>query len=190
MTARRDQWHQLAAAMTDSNLPASDKAVFGFLLSKADWKTVELPARFTPTRKAIARKTSLSYRQVGYSTRHLERHGWLAAKGATGPGRPLAYSLALGRGCDCTGRVHVPQRWQPQQGTVATFGYRSVATNGGNAAGQDTDFSGGYERKEVEEAETAQCIEQFTIPGDSGGPADRDCFDDWLALISGRAVIR
>jgi hypothetical protein len=42
----------------------------------------------------------------------------------------------------------------------------------------------------VEEAELTNAVGQFTVPGDGDGPADRDCFDDWLALISGRAVAR
>jgi hypothetical protein len=105
--AAKDRWHELADAMQDSNLPASDKSVFRYLLDRADYRTAELPARFTPTRKTIRRKTSLSYSQVGYSTAHLQRHGWLAVKGKTGPGRPREYELRLGLPCDCTGRVHV-----------------------------------------------------------------------------------
>jgi hypothetical protein len=106
MSAPKDRWHQLADAVLDSNLPVSDKSVFRFLLDKADYGTAELPARYTPTRKTIARKTSLSFSQAGYSTRHLQRHGWLVVEGRAGPGHPLNYTLAVGAGCDCTGRVH------------------------------------------------------------------------------------
>ncbi len=105
--AANDRWHQLADGVQDSNLPASDKSVYRYLLDRADYKTAEMPAMFTPTRKTIRRKTSLSYSQVGYSTAHLQRHGWLTVKGKTGPGRPLEYELRLGLPCDCTGRVHV-----------------------------------------------------------------------------------
>ena len=116
----RDRWHELADACRDSNLTAADKAVFLYLLSRADYDTAELAARYTPTREVIQRKTSLSRTQVGYSTRHLERHGWLTAKGTTGPGKPLEYAFAVGCECDCTGRVHVPERCQPAAATVST----------------------------------------------------------------------
>jgi hypothetical protein len=107
VSAPKDRWHQLADLIQDSNLPASDKSMFRFLLDKADWKSAELPAQFTPTREMIARKTSLSYSQTGYSSRHLQRHSWLAITGRTGPGHPLRYTLTVGTQCDCTGRVHV-----------------------------------------------------------------------------------
>ena len=148
----KDRWHQLADAIRESNLPASDKHVFRFLLDVADWKTAELPARFTPTRKTIARKTSLSYSQVGYSTRHLQRHAWLSARGATSPGHPLEYRFALGGQCDCTGRVHARKRCQPDGATVPTDDPRTLPTDGANAAGQDAvpterRREGGVERK-------------------------------------------
>jgi hypothetical protein len=125
VTAAPDRWHQLAGAIEHSNMTAADKAVFLFLLRCADYKTAELPARFTPTRQVIGRKTSLSYSQVGYSTRHLAKHVWLTAKGATGPGRTLEYSFDIGAECDCTGRVHAPvgtEHCQPEQATVPTGG--------------------------------------------------------------------
>jgi hypothetical protein len=133
--AVKSRWHQLASAVQDSNLPASDKSVFLYLLGKADFKTAELTPKFTPTREQIARKTSLSYSQVGYSTRHLRRHGWLTAGGATGPGHPLEYGFAVGAACDCTGRVHARKRCQPDGATVPTDDPRSLPTDGANAAG-------------------------------------------------------
>ena len=161
------RWHQLAGAIRDSNLPASDKAVFQFLLSRSDYKTAELPARFTPTRETIARKTSLSYSQVGYSTRHLERHGWVTAKGVTGPGHPLEYSFAIGGNCDCTGRVHAPRTVPADtatmptgRGNTASGWHRTLPTNGANTAGQTAvstvrQREGKVERKA--ERETATC---------------------------------
>jgi hypothetical protein len=103
----KDRWHQLAGAVQDSNMPASDKSVFRYLLDCADYVTADLPAKFTPTRKTIGRKTSLSRSQVGYSARHLVKHGWLVVTGHSGPGHPLSYALSAGSQCDCTGRVHV-----------------------------------------------------------------------------------
>jgi hypothetical protein len=148
---------------------ASDKSVFRFLLDKADWATAELPPRFTPPRKVIARKTSISFRQVTYAIDHLRRHGWLITEGLTGPGKTLNYTLSIGASCDCTGRVHdhrtvateaPPLPLSPtvnggngRQSTVATFGYRSVATNGGNAAGQTTRQTRGTEREAIKEAD-------------------------------------
>ena len=44
MGARRGRWYDLKKAAEDSNLLASDKAVFGLLLSKADCRTGEVPA--------------------------------------------------------------------------------------------------------------------------------------------------
>src|SRR5947208_11397458 len=98
--------HDLADAIAESNLPASDKSVYRYLLDRADYATAELPARFTPKQAAIARKTSHSQRQVRYAIRHLEHHKWLTAEGRTGPGKPRQYVLSAGADCDCTGRVH------------------------------------------------------------------------------------
>jgi hypothetical protein len=127
------RWHELREAILASNLPASDKAVYRLLLDKADYRTADLPAKFTPTREAIARQTSLSRSQAGYATRHLARHGWLALAGAAGPGRPRTYTLAAGTQCDCTGRRHTV----PAAPTVATPQAR--APNGVNAAGQSAE---------------------------------------------------
>ena len=173
MTAPRDRWHQLAAAIRDSNLTPADKHVFGYLLSAADFRTAELPARFTPTRKTIARKTSLSYSQVGYSTRHLERHGWLTAKGATGPGHPLEYGFALGRDCDCTGRVHAPRTVPTDtatlptgRGDAASGWHRTLPTDTANAAGQTPNHTERAERRVVGGTVERGC----SVPG-CGEPA-------------------
>jgi hypothetical protein len=115
-----DRWHQLADAIQRSNMSAADKSVFRFLLDRADYRTAELPAKFTPTQRAIGRMTSHSRRQVQYSLDHLARHGWVTAGGATGPGRPRRYSFAAGADCDCQGRVHAPERAQPEAITGAT----------------------------------------------------------------------
>jgi hypothetical protein len=115
-----DRWHQLADAIQRSNMSAADKSVFRFLLDRADYRTAELPAKFTPTQRAIGRSTSHSRRQVQYSLDHLSRHGWITAEGATGPGRPRRYSFASGADCDCQGRVHAPERAQPEATTGAT----------------------------------------------------------------------
>jgi hypothetical protein len=199
----KDRWHQLADAIGASNLAASDKSVFRALLDRADYGTAVMQLRFTETQAAIARKTSHSPRMVRYAIRHLERHGWLTAKGATGPGRTLDYSLAAGGQCDCTGRVHqpkadtaAPQRRQPQARTAATSTPRTAATNGGNAAGQapvrtGRHREGGRERplepKAEPEPEPKYGPQPVLVTGDGSGPDDRDDFNGWLALISGRA---
>jgi hypothetical protein len=134
-----DRWHQPADAIQRSNMSAADKSVFRFLLDRADYRTAELPAKFTPTQRAIGRMTSHSRRQVQYSLDHLARHAWITADGATGPGRPRRYSFTIGADCDCQGRVHAPERAQPETQTGATFGYQTGATNGRNAAGQTPD---------------------------------------------------
>jgi hypothetical protein len=194
--APKDRWHQLADAIKASNLPPSDRSVFRLLLDKADFGTAVIPAGFSPTRKRIRRETGLSYSQVGYSTHHLERHGWLSAKGATGPGHPLRYSLALGRDCDCTGRVHARKRCQPGEATLPTDDPRTLPTNGANAAGQmvvstERHREGGVGRKPESKAQTQIQPESGPQPvrvvGDGSGPDDRDSFGGWLALISGRA---
>jgi hypothetical protein len=156
----KTRWHELADAIKASNLPASDRSVFRCLLDKADFKTTLVPAKFTPTRQRIRRETGLSYSQVGYSTRHLELHGWLSAKGATGPGRPLEYSLACGHDCDCTGRVHARKRCQPDGATVPTDDPRILPTNGANAAGQTPSHTerhreGGVRERKLETVEPA-----------------------------------
>ena len=83
--AAKDRWHELADAIGASDLPASDKSVFRYLLDRADYGTAVLPAKFTPRQADIARKTSHSRRQVRYAIRHLERHKWLDVEGRTGP---------------------------------------------------------------------------------------------------------
>lgn len=144
----RTRWHELRDALATSNLPASDKAVYRALLDKADFRTACLDPRYTPRQAVIAKETSLSLRQVKYAEQHLARHGWLAATGATGPGRTRRYELAAGGSCDCSGRRHAPgQRVQPAPSTTGATGAtecpngcnhctRTGATNGCNAAGQ------------------------------------------------------
>jgi hypothetical protein len=44
MAAPKDRWHQLADAIQESNLPASDKSVYRLLLDRADYVTAVLPA--------------------------------------------------------------------------------------------------------------------------------------------------
>lgn len=103
-----DRWHQLDDAIDASGLPASDRAVFRALLKRSDYVSADLPARFTPTRQELCRTTGLNLRQVNYSVRHLERHGWLAVSGAAGLGHKPECKLGAGAGCDCHGRVHTP----------------------------------------------------------------------------------
>ena len=135
----KDRWHQLADAIRHSNLPASDKSVYGCLLAKTDYKTALLPPRFTPARQKIAREASISTRRVRYAIRHLERHHWITVTGTTGPGKTLSYTLSIGDRCNCNGRVHdqrarareIPghsERRQRETVTAATFGHRTAAT--------------------------------------------------------------
>ena len=157
--AAPDRWHQLLNAIRDSNMSAADTSVYRYLLDKADYGTALLPPEFTPRQQTISRKTRISLRQVKYAIGHLRRHGWLTTAGKTGPGKTLAYSLAAGTSCDCTGRVHdhrLPaERVQRETVTGATFGHRSGATNGCNAAGQNGRQTRGTER-EGEEAPEQQ----------------------------------
>jgi len=132
--ATKDRWHQLADAIQASNLPASDKSVFRYLLDKADYVTAAMPAKFTPAQTDTGRKTSHSRRQVQYSAAHLRRHGWLVTKRAS---RKLAYEFGFGADCDCTGRVHEPR----PKGATADGERRNGcapigATDRRNAAGQ------------------------------------------------------
>ena len=77
--AARDRWHQLAGAIGASNLAASDKSVFRYLLDRADYATAELPPKFTPKQASIAKQTSHSIRQVKYAIGHLRPHARLHA---------------------------------------------------------------------------------------------------------------
>jgi len=166
----KSRWHQLKDEIIRSNLRASDKAVFRYLLDRAqcttkdgDYKSGDRLPRWTPDRLKIARETSICIRQVRYSVRHLERHGWITATGTarngrTAPGKKLAYALSIGDRCDCTGCVHDPgtgatgdsERRQRETVTAATFGHRSTATNGGNAAGQNRRQDRGITEEEEE----------------------------------------
>jgi hypothetical protein len=147
------RWVILRDAIKASSLPASDKAVYRALLDAADYTTAVLLPGFTPAQVKVAAETGLSRRQVQYAERHLELHGWLTVSGSTGPGKRRHYVLRDGGPCHCAGRVHEraqrerparveraqpewPERAQPTGATGATFGHRSGATNGRNAAGQ------------------------------------------------------
>jgi hypothetical protein len=167
-----DRWHQLAGAIQASNLPASDKSVYRYLLDRADYGSAVMPDRFTPTETTIGRKTSYSRRQVQYSVAHLRRHGWLLTKRA---GRKLAYEFGSGTMCDCTGRRH-----GPQTGTTESPDRRNGcayigATDRRNAAGQ-TEVPTERQREErVGEAivRDRECI------GLCGKPARHACSTCW-----------
>jgi hypothetical protein len=136
--APKDRWHQLADAIGDSNLPASDKAIFRYLLDKADWRTAELAERWTPTEREIRRKTSHSLRQVKYSIEHLARHGWITADRGEADKRRRTYTLTYGWACDCPGRRHAPPRKvQPEPEKGATPAPQIGATDRCNAAGSE-----------------------------------------------------
>jgi hypothetical protein len=130
-----DRWHQLASAIQASNLPASDKSVFRYLLDRADYGSAVMPDRFTPTEVTVGLKTSYSRRQVQYSVAHLRRHGWLVTKRA---GRRLAYEFCSGAMCDCTGRRHRPQTGATESPDKRNGCAGTSATDRRNAAGQTT----------------------------------------------------
>lgn len=99
----KDRWHQLQDLIEASNMPASDTAVYNYLLKKSDWVSAQLQPQWTPTRAGISRATRVCLRQVHYSVAHLQRHGWLFVRGR----HKSLYTLMAGTNCDCTGRVHV-----------------------------------------------------------------------------------
>ena len=135
MAGSKDRWHQLADAIDASNLAASDKAVLRRLLDRADYRTAELPEKFTPKQADIARKASITPRQVRRSLRHAERHGWVTVGGTTGRGHRLAYRLDIGEQCGCSGRVH--ERREDTEHRKGGHGVPLKAdTKGGHAAGQ------------------------------------------------------
>ena len=125
-----DRWHQLADAIQASNLPASDKSVYRYLLDRADYGTAEMPAKFTPKQAVIARKTSHSLRQVRYAIRHLERHKWLTAEGRTGPGKSRRYTLSAAPAATAPAACTYPERRQPgtRNGGNQTAGRRQPST--------------------------------------------------------------
>jgi hypothetical protein len=141
MAAPKDRWHQLADAIQESNLPASDKSVYRLLLDRADYVTAVLPAKFAPTEIAVGKRTSHSRRQVQYSVAHLRRHGWLKASRDTREDSPdrrrLRYEFGVGTRCDCTGRVHEPRQKGATESTDRRNSCADIsATDRRNAAGQ------------------------------------------------------
>lgn len=115
-----NRWHELDDAIDASNLPASDKAVFRLRLKTADFTTADMSPQWTETQDVVARKASITVRQVRRSERHLEQHGWLKVSGTTGRGRKPLYALMVGSQCDCTGRVHAPAKADTRRvGTLA-----------------------------------------------------------------------
>jgi hypothetical protein len=138
----RSWWYQLQDAIERSNLPASDRAIFRFYLSRANYESAELSARFTPAQKEAARGTGYTLRQVRRSERHLEHHGWLKITGATGPGKVRSVALAPGLDCDHAGRVHDQPTARGVRRTEDTRAPRTEDTNGGHAAGQSPHSTG------------------------------------------------
>jgi hypothetical protein len=137
VTGPKDRWHQLADAISETNLPASDKAIFRYLLDKADWRTAELPARFTPLQQEIGRKTSHSPRQIRYSLTHLGQHGWLTTGRREDDKRRHTYALAYGWACDCPGRRHTAAKIAATEtGDSGNHCRQIAATDSGNAAGK------------------------------------------------------
>jgi hypothetical protein len=92
MTTR---WHDLKSAVKASNLPASDKAVYLDRLDQSTYGTAEMPARWTRPQREVAKRVSITVRQVQYAESHLARHGWLTVTGTTGPKKTRRYTLAL-----------------------------------------------------------------------------------------------
>lgn len=99
----KDRWHQLQDLIEASNMPAADTTIYKYLLGKSNYRSAELEPRWTPTREKIRRETRISLRQVHYSVKHLQRHGWLFVRGR----HKSLYTLVAGTNCDCRGRVHV-----------------------------------------------------------------------------------
>lgn len=151
-----NRWRELKKGMAKSGLPASDRAVFGNLHGCSDYRTGELESKFTPTLAKMADETGLSERQVRYSLRHLELHGWLKVSGATGRGHKPEYRLMLGGACDCTGRRHGKgatgraERGQPDTPKGGSQCPPKGATEGGNVAGQAEDSAVSQRRGGVE----------------------------------------
>ena len=194
--ATKDRWHELADAIGASNLPASDKSVFRLLLDRADYGTAVLPAKFAPTEIAFGKRTSHSRRQVQYSVAHLRRHEWLKASRDTREDAPdrrrLRYEFGVGTTCDCTGRVHEPRQKGATESTDRRNSCADIgATDRRNAASQTPNRTerhreGGGERK-FEPKQESPPEPSVRVLGDGSGPDDRDSFDGWLDLISGRA---
>jgi hypothetical protein len=126
-------WHQLDDAIDESDLPASDRAVFHRRVKRSDYSTGKLASGYVESQPEVARKTGLTRRQVQRAERHLELHGWLKFRGTTGPGKRRSITLAIGSDCDCTGRVHERPRVAR---TGDTIGTRTGDTNGRHVAGQ------------------------------------------------------
>jgi biotin operon repressor len=103
-----DQWHQLKAAIEqESELPGADRHTFLYLMDHGHhYKTAAPQADFAPSLDVIAKRTGQSRRQVAYSIRHLEQHGWIEVVGHVGREHRNIYALAVGKPCECTGRRH------------------------------------------------------------------------------------
>lgn len=107
-------WHRLKRAIEQSGLPAADRQVYSDLLDHGrDYVTARPQPEHAPSFDAIAKRTGRSRRQVAYSLRHLERHGWIKVTGHVGRQHRNVYKLAAGDLCDCTGRRHVRVAVQP-----------------------------------------------------------------------------
>lgn len=103
-----DQWHQLKKAIEQgSRLPGADRHTLRYLMDHGHhYKTADPQADFAPSLDVIAERTGQSRRQVAYSIRHLEQHGWIKVVARVGLGGRNVYELAIGEPCDHTGRRH------------------------------------------------------------------------------------
>jgi hypothetical protein len=104
-----DRWHQLKTAIEQSDLLSSDRQAFHDLLHHGHENgTAEPQPKYAPSLDSISKRTGLSRRQVAYSIRHLELHGWIKVTGHVGREHRNVYGLAVGESCECTERRHVP----------------------------------------------------------------------------------
>lgn len=95
---------QLADAIDKADLPARDYRIYRALFKRAAWKTAEIRERWQPrSLQELAVLAHMSKSNVCYGLDHLELHGWVIRHRHTKPGRGYntAYSLTIGRDCDC-----------------------------------------------------------------------------------------
>lgn len=171
-------WHDRKKAVKKSGLPASDRSVYLHLLGECAYTTGEMPARWSPKVDEISDATGVSPRQVQYSLRHLERHGWLKLT-RTSRNYVATYALLAGSMCDCTGRRHVPARAQPRVQPRA----QPINAEGAVSApsrvqpkGATPQVKGGFAHRNGQE----ECREgEITCIGGCGKPARRSCETCW-----------
>ena len=129
------------------------------------WGTAEIQKRWQPrSLKKLAGLAHMSKANLCYGLDHLERHGWVIRhrQATLGRGYSTAYSLEVGKDCECRSEVSKPQTLNRPEVSKAWTG--KCPKGRGITPGQDP-----VPAKSVTEEEISK--EDGQVPGWPGWPS-------------------